>query len=201
MGILSRVRARGEAFIARRLQGEAVALEASIPGSAGALCELRVEAESEPQADGERLRLRAHFKLSLRRPAAPRGRIAGRVALPARIGRWIERRLESPVAQLLAAPVLDRDFNTWVEVRASSAALDEGSRALVPEKLSALGIQPSRDKPLQTWAGVLTGARPGFAMLTMLQLDKERMPPPLQQALGDKPFQLTATVVNVVEEP
>lgn len=201
MGILSRVRARGEAFIARRLQGEAVALAASIPGSAGALCELRVEAESEPQADGERLRLRAHFKLSLRRPAGPRGKIAGRVALPARIGRWIERRLESPVAQVLAAPVLDRDFNTWVEVRASNAALDEGSRALVPEKLRTLGIQPSRDKPLQTWAGALTGARPGFAMLTMLQLDKERMPPPLRQALGDKPFQLTATVVNVVEEP
>lgn len=201
MGILSRVRERGEAFIARRLQGEAVALEASIPGSAGTLCELRVEAEAEPQAEGERLRLRAHFRLSLRRPVAPRAMLAGRAALPARIGRWIERRLDSPVARLLAAPVLDRDFNTWVEVRASSAALDEGSRALVPDKLNALGIEPSRDKPLQTWAGALGGNRPGFAMLTLLQLDKERMPAPLRQALGAKPFQLTATLVNVVEEP
>lgn len=200
MGILSRARERGEAFVARRLQGEAVALEASIPGSGGALCEFRFEAAAEPESDGERLRLRAHFKLSLRRPLAPRGRLAGRAALPARIGRWIERRLESKLTQVLAAPVLDRDINTWVEVRASSASLDDGSRALVPEKLAALGIEPDARKPLQTWAGGLAGARPGYAMLTLLQLDKERLPPALQEALGDKPFQLTATLVNVVEE-
>ena len=200
MGILSRVRARGEAFVARRLRGEAVALQAAIPGSAGALCELRVEAEAEPEAQGERVRLRAHFRLSLRRPLAPRGKLAGRPTLPARIGRWIERRLESPVAQALAAPVLDRDINTWVEVRASSVALDDGSRALVPEKLNALGIEPQPGKPLQTWAGGLGGSRPGFAMLTLLQLDKDRLPPAVQQALGEKPFQLTATLVNVVEE-
>jgi hypothetical protein len=200
MGILSRVRERGEAFVARRLQGEAVSLEATIPGSAGPLCELRLEAEAEPEAQGERVRLRAHFRLRLRRPAAPRERLTGRQALPARIGRWIERRLESPLAQVLAAPVLDRDFNSWVEVRASSAALDEGSRALVPDRLNVLGIEPQSGKPLQTWAGGLRGPRPGFAMLTLLTLDKDTMPPQLRQALGEKPFQLTATVVNVVEE-
>jgi hypothetical protein len=37
-------------------------------------------------------------------------------------------------------------------------------------------------------------------MLTLLQLDKERLPPPLQEALGARPFQLTATLVNVIEE-
>lgn len=200
MGILSRVRERGEAFVARRLQGEALALVAAIPGSAGPLCELRIEAEAEPEADGERVRLRAHFRLSLRRPVASRPRLAGSPALPARIGRWIERRLESRLARALAAPMLDRDINTWLEVRASSAAFDDGSRALVPERLAALGIEPQKDKPLQTWAGGLGGARPGYAMLTLLQLDKERLPPQVRSALGEKPFQLTATLVNVVEE-
>lgn len=200
MGILSRVRERSEAFIAQRLQGEAVALEAAIPGSDGPLCEFRIEAEAEPAAEGERLRLRAHFRLSLRRSATPRGQLAGRPALPARIGRWIERRLASPVVQVLAAPMLDRDINTWIEVRTSSAALDEGSRALVPERLQVLGIEPQPGKPLQTWAGGLGGPRAGYAMLTLLQLDKERLPPPLQEALGARPFQLTATLVNVIEE-
>lgn len=200
MGILSRVRARGEAFVARQLQGEAVALEATIPGSGGALCEFRFEAEAEPESDGERVRLRAHFRLSLRRPAARRQALPGPRALPARIGRWIERRLESRLAQVLAAPVLDRDINTWVEVRASSAALDDGSRALVPERLGALGIEPDAAKPVQTWAGGLNGPRPGYAMLTLVQLDKERMPPAVRDALGEKPFQLTATLVNVIED-
>jgi hypothetical protein len=194
------MRERGEAFVARRLQGEAVAFSAAIPGSDGPLCEVRLEAEAEPEAEGERLRLRAHFRLRLRRAPALGRAGEGRRALPARLGRWIERRLASPLGQLVAAPVLDRDLSTWIEVRASSAALDEGSRALVPERLQVLGVTPAPGKPFQTWAGALTGARPGFAMLTLMQLDKDRLPPPLQEALGEKPFQLTATLVNVIEE-
>lgn len=200
MGILSRARKRGEAFIARRLQGEAVSIEAAIPGSDGPLCEMRLEARADPEAEGERLHLRAHFRLKLARALRRQEPLASRSALPARLGRWIERRLESPVAQVLTAPVLDRDINTWLEVRASNASLDDGSRALVPERLSALGIEPSRDKPVQTWAGALPGPRPGFAMLTLMQLDKERLPPPLQQALGPQPFQLTATLASSIEE-
>ena len=162
MGILRRVRERGEAFIARRLQDRAVALSLALPGRKP-ICEMRFEAQSEPQADGERLRLRAHLHVRL-------------------------------------GPGLRRDFKSWVEVRASSVALDDGSTALVPERLQVLGIEPQRGKPLQTWAGGLGGAHPGYAMLTLLQLDKERLPAPLRQVLGARPFQLTATVVNVVED-
>jgi hypothetical protein len=93
-----------------------------------------------------------------------------------------------------------RRLNTWLEVRSSSAALDDGSRALVPERLGALGIQPQSGKPLQTWAGALGGARPAFAVLTLMQFDKERLPRRMQRALGDKPLHLTATLANVVEE-
>ena len=162
MGILSRARERGEAFIARQLQGEALALSMAIPGKEGPICEMKLEAESEAQADGQRLRVRAHVHLHLRR--------------------------------------LRRDLKTWLELRTSSASLDEGSRALVPERLSALGTEPAPGKPLQTWAGGLPGPRPGFAMLTLMQLDKEQLSPRLQRALGEKPFQLTATLVSSVEE-
>jgi hypothetical protein len=198
MTILSRARERGERFFARRLRGETLAFSAEIRGSAGPLWQLQLEAQAEPEAQGERLRMRAHFRLRLRRHQAPPALQAS--TLPARLGRWIEKRLESPLAQTLAAPLLDRDFSSWVELRASSAALDEGSRALLPERLGVLGIEPQAGRTLQTWAGGTGGARPGFAVLALLQLDKEKMPPRAQRALGTGPFQLTATIASVVEE-
>lgn len=199
MGILSRVRQRGETLFARRLRGAALAFSAEIPGSTGPLWQLCLEAQSEPLAQGEQLRLRAHFRLSLRGHRASPALQENRT-LPARVGRWIEQRLESPLARALAAPLLDRDFSGWIELRASSAALDDGSRALLPERLGALGIEPQPGKALQSWAGGANGARPGFAVLTLLQIDKERLPPRLQQAFGPEPFQLTATVASVIEE-
>jgi len=160
MGMLSRLRERGEAFVAQRLQGRAVSFSGRIPSPWRALFEFTVEAAAEPEAGGERLRLRAHSRLSL--PG--------------------------------------RALRSWLEVRGSTAALDEGSRALVPERLDTLGIRPQPGQPVQTWAGALGGPRAGFAMLTLVQLDKERLPPALRRALGPAPLHLTATLANVVEE-
>jgi hypothetical protein len=157
--MVSRLRERGEAFVARHLQGKGFSLSGRIPSRRGALLEFTFEAATEPDAGGERLRLRARTTLNL--PG--------------------------------------RALRSWLEVRSSSAALDEGSRALVPERLGALGITPQAGKPLQTWAGMLGGARPAFAMLALMQFDKERLPPRLQRVLGPKPLHLTATLANVVE--
>ena len=163
MGILSRARERSEAFLVRRLQGGARSFAVAIPGKDGPLAELKLEAASEPQADGERLRVRAHLHLRLRGP-------------------------------------VHRDMKSWVDISTSSASLDDGSRALVPERLGALGIEPVAGKPVQTWAGGLPGPRPGFAMLTLMQIDKDHLPPSVQQALGPQPFQLTATLASSIEE-
>lgn len=160
MGMLRRLRERGEAFVARRAQGKAVSFSGRIPGRRGALLEFALEASAEPEAGGERLRLRAQGTLKLR----------------------------------------GRALRSWLDVRGSTAALDEGSRALVPERLGALGISPASGKPVQTWAGALAGPHPAFAILTLLQLDKERLPAPLRQALGPRPLHLTATLASVVEQ-
>ena len=145
--MVSRLRARGEAFVAQRLQGRAVSLRGRIPLPRGAsLLEVTLEASAQPEPGGERLRLRAHSKLTL--PG--------------------------------------RALRSWLEVRSSTAPLDEGSRELVPERLGTLGITPVAGKPLQTWAGPVPGPRPAFAVLTLLQLDQPRL-------------HLAATLANVVE--
>lgn len=200
LGILSRLRSAGENFIGRPLEGEALSFTAAIPGRGGPLWQATLEAVSEPQASGERLRLRAHFRLSLRRALpAPRAE-SPPATLPARVGRWIERRLESPLVQAFAAPLLDRDVSTWVELRATDAELDEGSRALVPEQLERLGLEVQAGRPLQSWAGAVAAPKPGFAMLTLLQFDKDRLPPRMRRVLGARPFHVAGAVVNVIEE-
>jgi hypothetical protein len=145
MGMLSRLRERGEAFVARRLQGRAVSFSGRIPGPR-ALLEFTLEAATEPEAGGERLRLRARSTLKL--PG--------------------------------------RALRSWFEVRSSRDPLDEGSAALVPERLDRLGIRPDPGKAVQTWAGAVEGPRPGFAVLTLVQLDRDRL-------------HLAATLASVVE--
>lgn len=203
MGILSRlqsIRRAGESLITERLSGEALSLSAEIPGSKGPLWQMRLEMNSEPEAGGERLRLRAHFKLSLRKALPAPSDAQAASSLPARVGQWVERRLDAPLMQRLAAPLLDRDLNTWVEMQTSTAALDAGAKALLPTQLARLGIEPKNDQAVQAWAGELRGAKPGFAQMTLLQLDQRHIPPNLQQVFADRPFQLSAAIVNVIEE-
>ena len=203
MGILSRLkslRQAGESLIAERLQGEALSLSAEIPGRSGPLWQMRLEMKSEPEAGGERLRLRAHFRLSLRKALPAPASADTTAGLPARVGQWIERRLDSPLMQTLAAPLLDRDLSTWIEVQTSTAALDAGAKALLPAQLALLGVEPKGDQPVQAWAGELRGAKPGYAQMTLLQLDRRHLPHDLLDAMGGESFQLSAAVVNVIEE-
>src|ERR1700723_462875 len=87
--------------------GEHYSLAAEIPGATPGkpLWRMNVELVSEPQGDGERLRLRAHLQTNfasglahaLDAPSADAepGGEAKSANLPAqRIGRWLQRRLE-----------------------------------------------------------------------------------------------------------
>ncbi|HEY0975129.1 MAG TPA: hypothetical protein VGE57_11600 [Solimonas sp.] len=230
MGILKRLKQRidrlGEATDnALAFIDEHKAFEAAIPVGKGGepLWRIRVQMLTEPQADGERVRLRAHIQTnfaSALRPAlraesgaasdpmpALTDATAGRgKRLAARAGqlaqRTAQRALAVPVVGLLMEPLLRLDLNTWVEVQTSTASLDAGSHDLLPQadKLAALGIQPRRagEQPVaESWAGE---APDGFAQVSVLQFDKRHLPIRLQQALGNAPFSLAAAIVNTAQQ-
>ncbi len=228
MGILKRLQTRisklgaatdsALAFIEDRK-----AFEVAIPigNSTEPLWRIRVQMLTEPQADGERVRLRAHIQThfaSALRPAllahaaaqaapaltdlhASRGqRLAARAGQLAQ--RTAQRALAIPVVGLLMEPLLKLDLNTWIEIQASTASLDAGSHDLLPQadKLAALGIQPRRagDQPMaESWAGE---APDGFAQVSVLQMEKRHLPPQLQRALGTAPFSLAAAMVNTAQQ-
>lgn len=224
--ILGRLRDSGSSGeLAGTADGERYTLSAEIPGlkPGKPLWRINIELHTQPQGDGERLRLRAHWQANFasalapslshagKAPEPPEESPAARAAeqLPAqRVGQWLKRRLDNPLLRSLAEPLLRHDFNSWLELRASTADLADGAAALLPEteRLKALGIEPRLSSPgdaaplAQSWAGSATGSRPGFAQVSLLQMDKRHLPPALAALLGARPFQLAAAVVNVVEE-
>lgn len=218
--ILSRFRSADSSGLDKQADGERYTLAAEIPGlrPGKPLLRLQMEMHSEPQGDGERLRLRAHWQFNFASalapalgvdPQQPQAKGESGERLPAeRVGQWLRQRLDNPLLRRVAEPLLRHDFSSWLELRASTADLADGVGALLPEtdKLKRLGIEPklstsTQDAPLaQSWAGSAGGPRPGFAQVSLLQMDKRHLPPALAALFGTKPFQLAAAVVNVVEE-
>jgi hypothetical protein len=200
--------------------GDAHAFSAELPiGQAQPLWRVQMQLVSEPHADGERLRLRAHLQTnfaSALRPALQPGHEPQRPALDSsgrnaltlaqRAGglmqRAATRALEVPALRALAEPLLQLDLNTWIEVQASTASLADGSHQLLPQqdKLAALGIRPKRaaEQPVaESWAGE---APDGFAQVSVLQIDKRHLPERLRARLGDLPFSLAAAIVNTAQQ-
>ncbi len=225
MGILKRLRSRISALtdVASLPDGssEHYALDAAVPlGSAGEpLWRVRVQLVSEPQADGEKLRLRAHLQTNFASALRPALQARSDHAQPAlgqfsdsralRLGeragqlvqRTAQRALQRPVLRALVEPLLQLDLNTWIEIQASTASLDAGSRDLLPQsqRLATLGIQPKpagAQPSAESWAGE---APDGYAQVTVLQMDRRHLPPRLQDLLGERPFSLAAAVVNTAQ--
>ncbi|HEY1078159.1 MAG TPA: hypothetical protein VGE51_15805 [Fontimonas sp.] len=203
---------------------ERLSFAAELPvGQNQPLLRIQLQMVNEPQADGERLRLRAHIQTnfaSALRPALEQAAAAERPALAAGTGtalslgqrsaaalggalqRAAQRALEIPAVRALSEPLLQLDLNTFVEIQASTASLADGSHHLLPQadKLRALGIVPKRSTgaPVaETWGGQ---AADGFAQVSVLQIDKRHLPPRLAELLGDKPFSLAAAIVNTAEQ-
>jgi hypothetical protein len=219
MGILNRIRKGLEALGMRppddTVHGpEELSFSAEVPvaGAAAPLWRMNVKLVSEPHGDGERLRLRAHLQTNFAalRPALgvqPRDHAAltggSPLTLAERTTALAQRALAIPAVNFLAQPLLNHDFNTWIDLQASTASLDEGAHALVPQsdKLDALGIRPRRSKDggpvAESWAGEAPG---GFAQVSIVQLDKSHLPSRLAALLDGRPFQMAAAIVNTVEK-
>lgn len=229
MGILKR-RTKSAAPAAVPPAVENFSFAAEIPvGETQPLWKIRVQMHSEPQADGARTQLRAHIQTNLAsalRPALAHGSTAGShrnepAALPhdattgprssslrlaERAGhaaqRVAQRALRVPLLRRIAEPLLQLDFNTWIEIQASTASLDRGSQSLLPqaERLDALGIRPrpAGDEPLaESWA---REAADGFAQVSVLQIEKRHLPARLLRLLGNRSFGLAATIVNTAQQ-
>jgi hypothetical protein len=196
---------------------ESFSLSAELPGltADAPLLRLKLEMLSEELGDGGRFRMRAHLQAHLASALTPLpapskacDAIAGpdtRSQPAAGVGRFLRMSLKVPAIRRAAMPLIRHDVNTWIDVRASTADLVDGARALLPEseQLRALGIDTAMvgDGPFaQTWAGATGGQTPGYAQVSLVQIDKRHLPKAVSALLGHQPFQLVAAVVNVAEE-
>ena len=196
---------------------DSFSLSAELPGltADAPLLKLKLEMLSEELGEGGRFRLRAHVQANmataltpLPAPSKAQDAIGGpsTVAQPAAgVGRLLRLGLKVPAIRRAATPFIRHDINTWIDIRASTADLVDGARALLPEsaQLQALGIDTTMpaDGPMaQTWAGATGGLTPGFAQVSLVQLDKRHLPKAMSALLGNQPFQFVAAVVNVAEE-
>ncbi len=200
---------------------ERLSFAAELPiGQPQPLWRLQLQVLTEPQADGERMRLRAHlqtnFASALRpalaatpadaRPAPGRAPAARSLRLAQRAGGLVQhvaaRALAVPGVRTVAEPLLRLDLNTWVEIHASTASLARGSHQLLPqaERLAALGIvpTPASERPAaESWSGEVAD---GFVQVSVLQLDKRHLPARLQRTLAARAFSLAAAIVNTAQQ-
>lgn len=225
MSILDRLRSRLDELAVASLTGlggaeDRLSFSAEVPaGVFGSILKVDLSVDSEAHGDGERVRLRAHVQTnfaSVLRPmlASPppppkprRGKksqsraLATTAFLGQVASRGMRRAFANPIVQRLAEPLMRHDINSWIEVTASTASLDGGAHALIPqnEKLASLGIRPAKhDGPhMESWSGITPQ---GNAQVSTLQMDKKSLPKRLQKKLGDQPFHLAAMMVNTIEE-
>ena len=191
-----------------------VAFSAQLPGpvSGAPLLQLSVELVEKNEADGARVRLRAHVHSRFGNARATDSPATDGAAPPAstarsparRIGQRLANALLQPRIKALAAPLLDHELNSWFEIQISTEPLDGGAAALLPapERLARLGVVPRNDSDapiVQSWVSEIGGGKAGFAQLSLLRLAREQLPPRLAALLGSRPLQIAAALVNTVE--
>lgn len=165
-----------------------------------------------PQSQGDMLRLRAHFDSCLRiqseqeAPALADGR-AGQSSLLRFGQQLVAGALREVIARVPAdrlAPLTQRRWRSWVDVQFSTAPLDKGADALVPERLRSLlgaGLPRGGDgEPrVGVWSGPAGGPGGGVASLVWLQLDEQDFPGVEESDASGSGFNLNASISQLVE--
>lgn len=164
---------------------------------------------SVPRGQGETLRLRAHVDGCLQGA----GRSCGTRVLPDAAdrapsllhrGRGVAAALARGVLVRMPSRRLpDHRWRGWLDVQVSTAPLDAGADALMPEPLRRIyqgGLpRAGRGEPrIGVWAGPAGGAAGGIARLAVLQLD-ERDLGRTRSTHGSAGFNLSISLAQVVE--
>lgn len=174
-----------------------------------------IAVSSRPRGIGETVRLRGHIDSCFRMPSTA----ADRTALPhvneqgvahslTRYGREAAASLARRAVERLPQAALDRlgaqRHRSWLDVQVSTAPLDAGARALMPEPLRAVyGDRLPQAGPggprIGVWAGPAGGPRGGMARLAMVQLDQNDLGERARTESGEQHFSLNLSMAELVE--
>ena len=180
-------------------------LQGSLPGLGDQpFVHVDIKLVTDDTGHGETVRLQAHIETRFEAltQALPSPLKAKTLPGMRKAGALVRKGLAAPLVQRAVAPFRDVKLNSWIDMQASTAPRDQGPGELLPQQqLARLGVTPvAGGPPVQTWLSETGGVTPGLAQITTILLDKTQMPQRLKRMLGDRPFQLAATVVNVVED-
>lgn len=164
-----------------------------------------------PCSHGETLRLRAHVDSCLRMgsqrgPALPDagGDGSSLAGFGRRLAASAVRHAIARVPEHRLAPLTQRRRRGWLDVQVSTAPLDNGADAMVPERLRGVvgaGLpRTTTGRPrIGVWSGPAGGPRGGRAGLLWLQLDEQDFPGAEQGRVDDAGVSVNASMCRVVE--
>lgn len=189
-------------------------LRATIPGLFGdtPLLRIDVDVETRQDTDGESVRVTAQLDGHLHRPAGPALAAPDTTESSGRGLRLAAQRSASAALERVTRVPAVRNamhraaghLRSQLVVEASTRPLAAGAQALVPAGLARIGFgrtdaATSAFPVVEAWEGTAGDAGRGTSHVGVLQLAKRHLPPALIEALGDKPFHLTAVIAQQVE--
>lgn len=169
---------------------------------------------SRPRGMGETVRVRGHVDSRFRMPADPADRVALSHGGPAgsnlllRYGRQaaasLARRAVEHLPRSARTRLAEQRRQGWIDMQISTAPLDAGASALMPEPLRAVyGDTLPRAAPggprVAVWAGPAGGPRGGLARLAMVQFDQNDGEADSGEDDDGQRFSLNLSVAEVVE--
>ncbi|HET7313329.1 hypothetical protein [Salinisphaera sp.] len=198
-----------------RARAREASLRLTLPNPYGgpAWATATVALSSRPRGMGEAVRLRGHIDSCFRMPAAAadRGALsrddATRANPLARHGRKaaasLARRAVERLPRAARVRLAEQRRQSWIDMQISTAPLDAGAAALMPEPLRAVyGDRLPQASPggprIGVWSGPAGGARGGMARLAMVQFDQNDS----AGSRGDDEngrFSLNLSIAEVVE--
>lgn len=172
-----------------------------------------VALSSRPRGMGETVRVRGHIDSCFRMPtnSADRAALSNDATIDShRLMRYsreaaasLTRRALERLPRAARMRIAEQRRQSWIDMQISTAPLDAGAAALMPEPLRAVyGDTLPRAMPggprVGVWAGPAGGPRGGMARLAMVQFDQNDLGG-ARRSDEDERFSLNLSIAEVVE--